>query len=138
MSRRPPAVREYMTHLPVEAEKCESIADALQLMDGRQIHHLPVMNGSRVAGIVTHRDLLAARARWGKNADEKPLEEICRRDVLCVNPMTGVDHVAKQMLERGVGSAVVLDGGFVVGIFTTTDALRLLCDFFSPDDRPSG
>ena len=43
-----------------------------------------------------------------------------------VRPDTLVDEVARQMLSRKVGSAVVIDGGFVVGIFTTTDALRVL------------
>jgi CBS domain-containing protein len=61
------------------------------------------------------------------------LEEICQTDVLTVPPMMPLDEVAEKMLARRVRSVVVMDGGFVVGIFTATDALRFLCDWFGPD-----
>ena len=46
-----------------------------------------------------------------------------------------IDEVAEQMLDRRVGSALVMDGGFVVGIFTATDALRFLCEWFGPNSN---
>jgi hypothetical protein len=40
--------------------------------------------------------------------------------------LTAIDDVAAQRLARRIGSAVVVDGGFVLGIFTVRAALRLL------------
>lgn len=71
-----------------------------------------------------------SRARFGEQLTTRSVEEIWQEDVLSVSPVTAVDEVAQRMLERGVGSAVVVDGGFVVGIFTTTDALRVLSELF--------
>jgi CBS domain-containing protein len=120
-----------MSHLPVEVERCETVADAAKLMQTRQIRHLPVMSGSHLRGVIAERDVSAARLRLGETANDTPLEEVCQTDVLTVSPITPIDEVADQMLTRRVGSAVVVDGGFVVGVFTTSDALRLLQSVFS-------
>lgn len=130
MRRKAPAVRQYMTHLPVEAERCETLAEASALMARHDIRHVPVMSGSQLSGIVSQRDIFAAQARLGEQADRVPLQEICQSDVLTVSPLTAIDEVARQMLRHKAGSAVVVDGGFVVGIFTATDALRVLSEAF--------
>ena len=136
MRRHAPEVGEYMTHLPVEAEKCETVAEAIAMMNENQIHHLPVMNGSHFKGLVSLPDILRARAGGADRVDEMPLEDICQTDVLKVSPVTPIDEVAREFLRREADSAVVLDGGFVVGIFTITDLLRFIAEFFGqPKER---
>ncbi|MCA9119449.1 MAG: CBS domain-containing protein [Planctomycetaceae bacterium] len=131
MRKKPPLVRDCMTHLPIEAERCETVADATRLMRANGVHHLPIMNGSRLTGILSERDILTARVRWGDAADTKPLEEICQHDVRIASPTTPIDEIITDMLAGQIGCIVIVDGGFVVGMFTTTDALRLLADLFS-------
>ncbi len=130
MRGKPPIVRDYMTHLPVEAERCQTVADAASLMESHHIGHLPVMNGSHLQGIVSHSDISAARLSYGAAADALMLEEVSSQIVLTVSPLTPIDDVASKMLDRRIGSAVVVDGGYVVGVFTATDALRCLRDLF--------
>lgn len=132
MKRHAPQVREYMTHLPVEAERCETAKDAEELMGEHRIGHLPVMSGSHLKGIVSQRDLLQARLRLGSRFPETALEEVCTKEVLTVSPVDAVDDVVRKLLDQGAGSAVVVDSGFVVGIFTTTDALRFIAAYFGP------
>ena len=132
MRRKDLRVRDCMTHLPVEAERCETVVDASELMAKHHIRHLPIMSGSRLTGIISEGDVLAAQLRWGAAADAKPLEEICQREVLTVSPVTPIAEVTEQMLSWRVNSAVVVDGVYVVGMFTTTDALRLLRELFAP------
>ena len=97
-------------------------------MESREIRHLPVMSGSHLKGIISQRDILEERARVGTALDDVSLESVCRTDVLSVGPLTPISEVARQMLSEHRGSAVVVDGGYVVGIFTTIDALRVLED----------
>jgi len=120
-----------MTHLPVEAERCETVIGAERLMEIHSIHHLPVMSGSHLKGILSQQDILRARLRWGDTANEKSLEEICQPNVLTVSPTAPIDEVAIQMLDRQAGSVVVVDGGYVVGMFTKTDALRVISELFT-------
>lgn len=131
MRKKAPKVRDHMTHLPVEAERCETLADAEAVMAQHGIRHLPVMSGSKLLGIVTDRDILTARMRLGESADVQLLEDVCRIEVLTVSSIAPTDIVVDQMLDLKVDGAVVVDGGFVVGVFTTSDALRLLRDLFS-------
>lgn len=130
MKRHAPQVREYMTHLPVEAERCATADDAEAMMNEHSIHHLPVMSGSQLKGIVSQRDLLQARLRLGDGFGATPLEEVCTQNVLTVSPVDPVDEVVRKLLAEDAGSAVVIDSRFVVGIFTTTDAMRFISAYF--------
>jgi CBS domain-containing protein len=130
MKRHAPQVREFMTHLPVEAERCETAEDAEAMMRQHAIGHLPVMSGSHLRGIVSQHDLLRARLRLGDRFGGSALEDVCTTDVLTVSPVEPVDDVVRQLLAKDADSAVVIDSGFVVGIFTTTDALRFIAKFF--------
>ncbi len=132
MSRKSPPVRETMTHLPVEAERCDTVGDAMRVMEAEQIRHIPVMRGAKLVGIVSHRDILQALATRGNDVQDLALEELCEPDVITVPPTMQLGEVAEKMLARRAGSVVVMDGGFVVGIFTETDALRFLREWFGP------
>jgi CBS domain-containing protein len=52
------------------------------------------------------------------------LEDIMSRKVFSVAPGTSVAEVAQAMVKGRVGSAVVIDGPWLVGIFTERDVLR--------------
>jgi CBS domain-containing protein len=136
MRRHAPNVREYMTHLPVEAERCERAEEAISLMRQHNIHHLPVMSGSHFKGIVSLPDLLQARVELGDRFATTPLEQICQSDALTVSPVDPIDEVAREMLARGTDVAAVLDSGFIVGVFTSTDAMRFICGFFGQPKTP--
>lgn len=125
-----PIIQQRMTRLPLEIEQIDNVANAKRLMELFGVRHVPVMSGLHLKGIVSHRDILNATIRLGKDIDDLPIEEICNHDVLTVSPLTPVDEAARQMLERGVGCAVVVDGCYVVGIFTSTDALKTLGSLF--------
>ena len=86
------------------------------------------MLGKELVGFLKSRSSVSEIVE--RDIDDLPIEEICQRDVLKVSPLTGVDEAARRMLERRVGSAMVVDGRYVVGIFTTTDALKLLGELF--------
>ncbi len=123
-----PVVREYMTRLPIEFEHCETVGDAIEAMESFGIRHIPVMNGSHLKGLVSQRDILQAQVAHGAATNRLPLKQICQTNLISVTPVTPINEVAELMLASKVGSAIVLDGGFVVGIFTSTDALRVLSE----------
>ncbi len=125
-----PIVQRLMTRLPLEIERVDNVANAKRLMKLFGIRHVPVMSGLHLKGVVSQRDILNATIQYGKNIDNVPIEEICETNVLTVSPLTPVDEVARRMLERRAGSAVVVDGSYVVGIFTSTDALKAIARLF--------
>lgn len=86
------------------------------------------MHGVELFGVLSRQDVQDAWLRFGETADEKPVGDVCTRDVLTVDPLAKIPDVAREMVERGITSALVLDAGVLVGIFTSTDALRVLAD----------
>jgi CBS domain-containing protein len=54
--------------------------------------------------------------------------EMMARDPLSVAPEDTIGEAAQKMVDRGVGSAVVLDYGRLIGIFTERDLLRAVAD----------
>ncbi|MDP6978547.1 MAG: CBS domain-containing protein [Myxococcota bacterium] len=121
-------VRECMSRLPVELLESESLREALEQMEKAGIRHIPVMKGIKLHGIIARRDIETARGQFGDDALDHTIESACSHDLLEVPPTATIPEVTQAMLERKVGSALVVDGDIIVGIFTTTDALRLLAN----------
>ena len=114
-----------MTRLPHELDARDRVATARKVMETSGIRHLPIMDGAKLLGVISSRDL----ARKGLDRDSL-LRDLCVRDVLVVQPTDTVVQAAEKMMRRRVGSAVVVDQDTVVGIFTNADALAALVAAF--------
>ena len=73
-------------------------------------------------------DVLRARLEHGAEAASRTVENCCTRDVVTAEPTTPIREVAARMLAHHVGSVVVIDGDIAVGIFTHSDALKVLSE----------
>ena len=124
--RKTTPVGEVMSRLPEEIDRRDTLAAVAARMAEHHVRHVPVMDGSSVYGVISGRDLLDAWVRHGNRARDTPVGDACTREPLTVSPVAPIGEVAARMMERGVTSALVMDGGVLVGIFTSTDALRLL------------
>ena len=123
----PPRVSDYMTALPVTVEIGMSLADALDRMYSDNIRHLPVVDEQgKLAGTLSTRDVAAVAALRGVDPSEAKVE-----DAMARVPFTCADHsplvaVVERMERDRLGSAIVTKDDKPIGIFTTTDALRVL------------
>ena len=118
-------VRDNMTGPAVTIPKDADYSVAFEIMKDRDLHHLPVMDGDTVAGLVTRRDLQLA-ARYFR---EMPTEisEVMHTPVVTISPDANLRDAVDQMMEHGIGCLPVSDGaGHVLGIITETDLLRAL------------
>jgi acetoin utilization protein AcuB len=66
------------------------------------------------------------------------VEEAMTAQPFTVPPDAALEDVARAMAEQKYGSAVVVDKGAVVGLFTTTDALRALSSMLRRPRRGAG
>jgi acetoin utilization protein AcuB len=123
-----PTVRQYMTPSPWTIARNQSISVAQRLMRDRGIRHLPVLDGPRVAGIISERDILLVESCPGVNPTDLRVEEAMAPNPYEVSPDAPLAEVVTTLLERRIGSAIVLEEDRVTGVFTTADALRALAD----------
>jgi acetoin utilization protein AcuB len=103
-----------------------TLAEAHQAMRERGVRHLPVIDDGKLVGVVSQRDLYLLETLKGVDAARELVEEAMTSEPFVVGPDAPLDEVAEQMAQRRHGSALVLEGDTLVGIFTTTDALKAL------------
>ena len=122
----PWSVGAIMTPQPVTVGRQESLATAHRLMRSHDIRHLPVLEQGDLVGILSQRDLLLLETLRGVDIDEDLVEDAMTTDTYAVSPDTPVATVARHMARKRYGCAVIMERGRVAGIFTATDALRIV------------
>jgi len=116
----------FMTRSPHTIGVDRTLAQAHRVMREHRIRHLPVMAGGKLIGIVSERDLHLLETLRDTDPLQATVEEAMSTDVFAVHPNARLTGVAAKMAERKIGSAVVVDEGEVLGIFTAMDGLRVL------------
>ena len=95
--RQYPVVREYMTLAPHTIARNQSLATARKVMREHKVRHLPVLDGGRIVGVVSERDLLLVEALPGVNPTDVRVEEAMVQDVFTVSP----DKIPRTPMSRG-------------------------------------
>ena len=106
----------------------DSLEKARQIMHGRRIHHLPVVDGNgRLTGLLTLTDVLAATDSFLRDDDSKvhPDEirvgEVMVTDVVTVDEHAGIRQAALFLEKHRIGCLPVVTDGELKGIITDTD-----------------
>jgi acetoin utilization protein AcuB len=124
-------VSQYMTRPVVAIGPETEFHRAFDLMRSRRIHHLPVVEGDRVVGMIAERDVLLAAANYGSAA--VPVDEIMRGGPpVCVQADAQLKEAARLLVTHHIGSLPVLDAGkALVGIITETDIFKIAAGMLS-------
>jgi CBS domain-containing protein len=116
----------YMTRSPVTVERSTTLARALEIMISNGFRHLPIVEGKRPVGVVSERELRVVENMHGVDSAMCVVGDFILGAPYTVAPGASLREVARTMAEHKFGSALVVDGDEVTGVFTTTDALRAL------------
>ncbi len=137
---RPYVVSDFASPAAHTIGKGKSLADAHRLMRAHRVRHLPVLDGRTLAGIVSQRDLYRFETLDAVDQEKVTVAEAMTPNPYLVKRDAPLRSVAAEMWKRGLGSAVVVNGGKAVGIFTASDALHALVDLLTPParKRPAG
>lgn len=120
------SIGDAMTPNPISVGQEQPLRVAHELMRENKIRHLTVLHGGRLVGIVSQRDLYLMETFRDVEPEKAKIEEAMSPEVYAVPPETPLREVAAHMAEHKIGTAVVMRGHDVLGVFTTTDAVREL------------
>ena len=132
-------VRDIMRSPVVGVSPATTLQDAYRTMREKGFRHLVVLDGERLAGVVTDRDLRLATSALAPvpfPADSAVSGIMCR-EPLTANAEDAVEDAARVMRERKIGCLPVVDDGRVIGIITGIDLLDALIRMTGVD-KPSG
>jgi acetoin utilization protein AcuB len=121
-----PKVMKFMTTNPVTINAQLTLAQAEKVMHERRIRHLPVLEGGKLIGVLSDRDLKMVLGFKDVDPNKVTVEEACTFDPITVSPQANLDEVVGMMAEKRIGSVLVVDNGKLVGIYTWVDALRTM------------
>jgi len=115
-------VIERMTTTPVTIAGNLTVTQALEVIERRNVHHLPVLNDrGALVGIITERDLLRAKG-------SELVDNLMERRVITVTEYTPLENAARIMADHKIGSLPVMRDGKLVGIITQTDLFKVFLE----------
>ena len=130
-------VSEVMTEAMVTDLADDTLADAAGKMREQQTGSLLIMDGQRLMGIFTERDLLKAIAQ-GKDPKLTQLKEEMTTDVVTITPDTELKEAADLMATRWIRHLPVIKEGKLVGVLSQRDLTGVFEQSLQEADHPTG
>ena len=127
-------VEHIMSENIVTLNADENLDLAQTIMNLARVRHLPVVDGNKLVGIISHRDLLRTGGllvEADPDAEKVQLSrlkvrQVMRSPVHTVTPCTSLLSAATFMVEHKVGCLPVVKQGTLVGIITESDFVELV------------
>jgi CBS domain-containing protein len=118
-----PVVSNHMSTDLLTVEPDVRLPEAARRMAQRGVGAVLVLEGERLAGILTERDLLKAVAKGFTN--EARVSEWMTRQPETVEPDETTDQAASLMIHGGFRHLPVVEGGRAIGILSIRDLMRV-------------
>ena len=117
-------IRDIMTSSPTTVETSITVAEAAKIMASEDIGPLPVVDGGRLVGIVTDRDLVVRVLAEDRDPKSTNVGDVASSELVTVAPDTALDEALRKMASAQVRRLPVVEGGRVVGIVAQADVAR--------------
>jgi CBS domain-containing protein len=116
-------VREVMSTTLTTVEPAATVAEAATVMGGHRVGSALVMEGDRLSGIFTERDILKALSQ-DFDAPGHPVSHWMTHDPVTIAPDTPVEEALDMMLAKGFRHLPITEGDRVIGVVSLRDLSR--------------
>ena len=115
-------VRDVMSDRPHCVSPETRVVEAAELMEREDVGALPVLEGDRLAGMITDRDIAVRAVAKGKDVRGMPVREIATKEVVTVGPDEDLSHALQVMASHQVRRIPVVDDeNRLVGVVSQAD-----------------
>ncbi len=121
-------ILRYKGHFVHCVRPTDTVLEALGVMAEHDIGAVVVLDGDRVAGILTERDYARKVVLAGRSSKDASVRTIMTSDVVCVAGDRSLDDCMALMTERRVRHLPVVEGGRVVGLVSIGDLVKATID----------
>ena len=113
---------DVMTPNPKAVTASDNILEVARIMRDQDTGVVPVVEGKRVIGVVTDRDIVVRAVADGKDCSQITVSQAMTRNIRTVKDDTPVDEILKIMSNEDIRRVpVVNNGGELVGIISIGD-----------------
>ena len=119
------SIQEVMTSNPSTVEATEPVIAAAKLMRDEDVGIAPIVEGERLIGTVTDRDITIRVVAEGKDPQSTTVREIASTQLVTIDPQQGLDEALRLMAQHQVRRIpVVEEDGRLVGVVAQADVAR--------------
>ncbi|SRR5690554_3694945 len=134
-------VSTIMTSNVIKLNVTDSLSKAEKLFKEKKIRHIPVMNGTKIIGMLSYTDLLKISIADTLNQDQEvidvsvydvfTIQQVMAKNLVCISPETTIKEAAEILATREFHALPVVKDDNLVGILTTTDLIRYLLNLYN-------
>jgi CBS domain-containing protein len=118
-------IRELMTENPKTVSSDATVVEATRVMRDDDVGLVPVVDGERLVGTVTDRDIAIRVVAEERDANSTAVREIASTDLVTIDPEQDLDEALRLMAQHQVRRLpVVEEDGRLVGIVAQADVAR--------------
>ena len=137
-------VKDVMTPNPITIEPNQPVLEALLVMYQRDIRRLPVMEGGKLVGIISDRDIKQTMGRpalVSRQAGEEPelklsIGDVMTRNLITVSQDDDLKDAIELLVENKISGLPVVDQDQkLVGVISAIDVLRYCLDLLDRFER---
>ena len=118
-------IKELMTVRPRTVKQGDSVVEAAKLMKGEDTGIAPIVDGDRLVGVVTDRDIAIRVVAEGRDPSSTKVEDVASQNLVTIDPQQELDEALRLMAQHQVRRLpVVEEDGKLVGIVAQADVAR--------------
>ncbi|MGH2995560.1 MAG: CBS domain-containing protein [Gaiellaceae bacterium] len=117
-------IRDVMTENPASCEPQASVEEAAKVMAREDVGPIPVVDGERLVGLVTDRDLVVRVLAQGRDPQVTTVGEVASTDLVTLSPEQDLGEALQLLARHQVRRLPVVEGGKLVGIVAQADVAR--------------
>ena len=126
-------IREVMTSKVCSIDADKPVAYAAKMMRDEDVGLAPIVEGDRLVGTLTDRDIAIRVVAEGRDPESTPVRDVASTDLVTVDPQQDFEEALRLMAQHQVRRLpVVEEDGRLVGVVAQADVAR------QADDRQTG
>jgi CBS domain-containing protein len=127
------SIKNVMTSNPCSIDAEKSVAYAAKMMKEEDVGLAPIVEGDKLIGMLTDRDIAIRVVAEGRNPDQTKVRDVASKQVVTIDPQQELDEALRIMAKHQVRRLpVVEEDGKLVGVVAQADIAR------EGDDKQTG
>lgn len=119
------SIRDLMTANPCSIDADKSVAYAAKMMRDENVGLAPIVEGGKLIGTVTDRDIAIRVVAEGKDPEQTTVREVASTKLVTIDPGQDLDEALRLMAQHQVRRLpVVEEDGKLVGVVAQADVAR--------------
>jgi len=118
------SIRDVMSSNPCAIDADKPVAYAAKMMKQEDVGLAPVVEGDRLVGTLTDRDIVVRVVAEGKDPQTVTVREVASTDLITIDPQQDLDEALRLMASKQVRRLPVVEEGRLVGVLAQADIAR--------------